>query len=433
MMRKSQESLEWLEAALRLANPVPYPSALADSTRSLAVSRLVSRRRHAMRPNHTAPPEARHRWRGPAIAAAAFAAALAIALPLLFLRGGDESFTVATEGTTTITTTATTAPAAMPGIVAASISLEDTSWPYRPLVALSAGEVWTVMRTDTDAVADLVGHLKDGAWTFWRLTGTDGPFIKGLAVAPNGTVWAATLVGVFSFDGEEWTRRFDEDAGGVTVGGDGTVWIGGWGESSGVWLARWDGESWERVTSPVGPGGTEWADMAVLPGGDVWATTGSYCMTSRLMHYDGATLAAVQVGGREFLRSYVSAIEAAPNGDLWVAGFLGGEPGFPVNDVQTWTEPVVLARFDGEAWTLYDWPLPNPIADCTVPLLDMAVGPDGALWLAYPGGFGSFDGTQGTPYFAGDPAPLPYLSVDVAPDGTVWYTDSEGVHTLSTP
>jgi len=64
----------------------------------------------------------------------------------------------------------------------------------------------------------------------------------------------------------------------------------------------------------------------------------------------------------------------------------------------------------------------------------MAAGPDGVLWLAYRGGFGSFDGTQGTPYFEGDPAAgLWFSSVDIAPDGTVWYADPEGVHTLSIP
>ena len=41
---------------------------------------------------------------------------------------------------------------------------------------------------------------------------------RDLAVAPDGTVWAATDVGVFSFDGAEWTRRFDDPAWAVAVG-----------------------------------------------------------------------------------------------------------------------------------------------------------------------------------------------------------------------
>ena len=60
-------------------------------------------------------------------------------------------------------------------------------------------------------------------------------------------------------------------------------------------------------------------------------------------------------------------------------------------------------------------------------LLDMAVGPDGVVWLAYPDGLGSFDGTQWTIHIEGQQW---VFSVDVAPDGTVWYTDDDGVHTL---
>ena len=65
---------------------------------------------------------------------------------------------------------------------------------------------------------------------------------------------------------------------------------------------------------------------------------------------------------------------------------------------------------------------------------DLAVGPDGVVWFAFggnasAGGLGSFDGTEWTTRIEGQPV----WSVDVAPDGTVWYTDSEGVHTLSIP
>jgi len=235
VMRKSQGSLERLEAAMRLANPVPHPSALADSSESLAVSRLVSRRRHAMRPEPTASPEARHHWRGIAIAAAAFAAALAIALPLWLLRGGDEPPAVATSVTTTITastiaTTTTTAATATQEIVVASISVEDASPSVGgPLVAVSAREAWLGMTPSAESGTTLIGHLEDGTWSFYRLDRLRNWMagILGLAVAPDGMVWAATNVGVFSFDGAEWTRRFDGPAGAVVVDQGGTVWIGG--------------------------------------------------------------------------------------------------------------------------------------------------------------------------------------------------------------
>ena len=125
------------------------------------------------------------------------------------------------------TTTTTTIPTT---IVAAPITVEDTSpCPFFcPLVAVSAQEVWASM---TSSDADLIGHLKDGVWAFYRferLHEFQGFFeAPGLAVAPDGTVWAATSHGVFSFEGGVGTRRFDGPASGVAVAPDGTVWAGG--------------------------------------------------------------------------------------------------------------------------------------------------------------------------------------------------------------
>jgi len=74
----------------------------ADSPASLAVARLVSLRRHAMRPDR-ASSESRRRWRGPAIAVGALAAALAVATPLCSCpqRGRLTRMTVPTVVTTT--------------------------------------------------------------------------------------------------------------------------------------------------------------------------------------------------------------------------------------------------------------------------------------------------------------------------------------------
>jgi len=371
--------------------------------------------------------------RGPLIAVAALVAALAVALPLWFVFRGEESPPVATEPTTTIPTTTTTTTMTttiVPQIVGVSIPPERAPSAFGSLLAaVSAGEVWSA---PSDYEVDLIGHLEDGVWAYWRFDTDALSIIRGLAVAPDGTVWAATQSGVFSFDGVEWTRRFDDLTGGVAVDEGGTVWaVGPVGHGlSGMWLAWGDGESWQRVDTPRGAGGTPGVDIAVMPDGEVWFTTTSvFGVTGPLMRYDGATLEEVEVEGYPFSRgdSYAWAVEAAPDGDLWVGGYLGPNPcAFPSGE-EPRSGPLLLARFDGESWTLYDWPLPNTLPqDCNG--LDIAVGPDGVVWLAYLLGLGSFDGTEGTIHLEGR-----YVQgVDVAPDGTVWYTDRDGrLHTLT--
>ncbi len=234
-----------------------------------------------VRPVLEGEPPRRPRWQA-AVAVALGFGLLIVVLWLLGRDGAVEETTVPTTLAAPTTTAVTTTSAAIPpdrpdpdvppGIVAAPILAEDASlWPDGPLVAVSAGEAWTVMSSTPEGFADLIGHLEDGAWTFWHTTPSeeeesglvDPNMMWGLAVAPDGAVWAATDRGVFSFDGVEWTRRFDDPAVAVAVDEGGTVWISGgmsgtvWisGPTTGFrrWLARWDGESWERVQSrPTG-------------------------------------------------------------------------------------------------------------------------------------------------------------------------------------
>jgi len=82
---------------------------------------------------------------------------------------------------------------------------------------------------------------------------------------------------------------------------------------------------------------------------------------------------------------------------------------------------VVVTRYDGEQWTVYEWP-----AQAMASVADVAVGPDGVVWFGTYDGLASFDGGEWTAHIQGRGA----WSVDVAPDGTVWYADDYGIHTL---
>jgi len=148
--------------------------------------------------------------------------------------------------------------------------------------------------------------------------------------------------------------------------------------------------------------------LAVSPDGDVWiAGWYNFSVGTELMRYGGATMEAVPTWEIEGLRPGIWDLEAAPNGDLWVLTFGDAE--------------LRVARYDGEAWAPYDWPYPDPV--------DLAVAPDGTVWVAADSGVFAFDGAQWTTRVEGHG----HFAVDVAPDGTVWYTDAEGVHALSTP
>jgi hypothetical protein len=314
-----------------------------------------------------------------------------------------------------------------------------------PLLAVSAEEMWTATEwIDPDAEGDSPGSVVwhrqggvDGVWEWHTLAVVDE--VLQLAMTPDGTVWAATGIdGVLSLEEGDWTQRFDGPVGGIAVDAGGTVWIGGTAADrspTGLWLARWDGETFVRVdpdpqASPVG-------GAVVLAAGrsdTVWIAPveqpdfGSIS----LARFDGETLETVQVevDPRPVHGWYgeTLAIEVAPNGDLWVTG-LGQSP-YPF-----------IARFDGAVWTVWDWPFGDfPGFGGYFPLYCvMAIGPDGVVWFSWgsglaggpsnEGGLGSFDGQEWEIRIMG-PSGWAHDGVDVAPDGTVWYLLGDGLHSL---
>jgi hypothetical protein len=244
----------------------------------------------------------------------------------------------------------------------------------------------------------------------------------------EGAMRTRRRVLLVSFDGRDWARRFPAPAGGVAVGEDGTVWTGGKEWSGGtrrLWLARWDGASWERLDPSPEEALEPWgqAIIAVLPDGEGWiAHRAGWWMEEDLTRYDGATMQTVTISGipdptpdNGIPAAWIFEIEGAPNGDLWAVGYLAADP-----------RQAALARFDGADWTLYEWPFAPPEE---LPLdIDIAAGPDGVIWFALHNGLHSFDGTTWQTYLEGQ---LLY-NVDIAPDGTVWYSDEAGLHVLDT-
>jgi hypothetical protein len=302
--------------------------------------------------------------RGLVIATASLAAVLAIALPIFYIwgRGGLPATGVTTTlatGTTAGNAVPTTATGgAEPEMVTDQTAAGGLYWddPGR-LVAVSSEEVWVsghLWELWPATTGDGIGHLVNGTWEYYRpVTGEEGSApagqVGGLTVAPDGTVLAATSLGVFSFDGQEWTLQYEEPTPAVAVADDGTVWIGWGGDhpddpaaaGSGAWLARWGGASFVRVgpnpeAPPGGYSGPSTA-MAALPGNQVWVTGGGWIPVT--MHYDGTSgEAELDTTGMS-----VSAFAVAPDGDLWANQYRGG-----------WTGGHELGRFDGSDWTYFE-------------------------------------------------------------------------------
>ena len=158
-----------------------------------------------------------------------------------------------------------------------------------------------------------------------------------------------------------WIRRFDAPVGGVAVGEDGTVWIGGGDRADSrperLWLARWDmrclGAPGRATPTPPRPPSGQ-APIAVLPNGEVWiAHRAGYWVEDDLMRYDGAAMETVEIPGvpdatpdnADPRRCASSTSRPSADGRLWAVGYLAADP-----------NQAVLARSTARTWTLYDWP-----------------------------------------------------------------------------
>jgi hypothetical protein len=306
----------------------------------------------------------------------------------------------------------------------------ERAWPTDPsplmdlrnLLAISPDELWA-----TDPLGGLA-HLRADAWTRESID-PDIPAgqVNDLALAPDGTLWAAGADGVaYRHDGR-WEIADAAEASLVAVGRDRSVWVGGGSdESCRVSTLRFDGAAWVR-TAVVGcpPDSSGLSSLAVDANGAVWAAwTGMApcegggwigCPTAGLARLDGQSWEAIhELGGLEPTNPTI--VGTTRTGDMWVVDDptefrVPGEP----------ESPVRAARFDGTDSTVVE--LPEGF------MADIVVAPDGTLWAwAYwtPASTGAgdrgpaqYDGTGWT--FPYDGAGLPWMELAaVAPDGTVF-------------
>ncbi|MCB2223595.1 MAG: hypothetical protein KQH83_05405 [Actinobacteria bacterium] len=235
--------------------------------------------------------------------------------------------------------------------------------------------------------------------------------VRGVAAAPDGSLWAATDGGVIRWNpdtgafhtfvsGEELP---DTGVAGVVIGSNGTVWIGSPG-----WIARWDG-AWTRYAAPSGFD----HPLAVEDGGVVWWGSG-----------DGGVIGSFDGARWEVFHDVVpmgsESMAIAPDGTVWAATASTDD-----------THDGVVA-YDGSGWVVHAAAegLPGPIGG------SVTVTPDGTLWVGSMGGaadrrpgggIARFDGSGWTVYTADDGLVSDNAAVASGRDGTVWAVALEGL------
>jgi hypothetical protein len=213
-----------------------------------------------------------------------------------------------------------------------------------------------------------------------------------LTVAPaaDGTVWVGG-----KDPGDVWTLRFDGSAwssgrapetpflgvGSMAIARDGTVWaaaMGGWGSDPNGCLARLVGGRWEKVW-PFDPGWDCRATVVASPSGDIWLT--GEAQPPAIGQGWGLKVVAAQFDGRAWTLydeadglppvSGRQALAVGADGTVWVTTWRG------------------IARFDGTRWTM--------VVEDGRPYGAIAAAPDGSLWVAGPAGIEIVSGVGGQP------------------------------------
>ena len=348
-------------------------------------------------PRRTGMDTAANRWPGPLIAATAVVAALLIAVPILWLRPGDDTTSAGQAPVTTTSLTPATTMLPTPTVVAtttaASSRLEKAPLQLGDEIAFSqsADTLWA-----RDGEGNIAGY-RDGVWQAIPALPAAASDVAGTL---DGPVWAVASNDLWYLEDGAW-RALPEarsvEPENVELDGDtGIVWM-----LSPAGLYMWDGMGVSLAGSL--PNGVILDDFVVAGDRTIWAARNNFYLPwmDRLVRFDESTGTWVSVrplGGTDDLPATVA---VTPGGDVWVAtrspesapvpsalelAYLDTAidrwvtyrlPGGPASDIVAddevvWFKQKDVARFDGEAMTVFS---PGGTLD------NLGLGNDGTVWV----------------------------------------------------
>jgi serine/threonine protein kinase len=179
------------------------------------------------------------------------------------------------------------------------------------------GQLWAGL------AGDGLDHWQGDGWNRYILgEGKEANTLQ--AIAPDDRrqgVWFGTKGGVAYFDGEEWSfytaadGLSGEDVRTITIAGNGTVWLGTWGDG----LTSW-GED-QVVTYRFGDN-EQWNQITALQfiGEDLWI--GTQAGLVQFGPSDDSVVYYTQAEG--LLNDFVTALATDPAGRLWIGTWGGG-------------------------------------------------------------------------------------------------------------
>jgi hypothetical protein len=308
---------------------------------------------------------------------------------------------------------------------------EVVAVPLLDMLGVSAAEAWGLWVGAWGNDTSELWHFQGDAVSH-ETVGEATPAVRDLALAPDGTLWAATDGGVAARVDGNWTIVDEQPALGVAVASDGTVWVGGKGATA--WTVRPAGAGWEvREVPDAATGGstpTEIASwklgptMAVDRAGHLWVSGGNqgWIDTPGLQRFGGGRWEAMRPV-EDASATVFGNVVAAPDGAVWVTIDTTSANG---NCCPPADPAAQVARFDGRRWEVFGTADGLPSDNVG---LSLAIGPDGAAWLSTPRGLFRYDGQRWSPVLEGEA----YGRLSAAPDGTLWFSGYSGVGRISEP